>query len=284
MKNFCIITNIHKDNNNELANHVKGLLEVQNCFCQMLDSVDNATKEYKVIDINEVDERVECVIAVGGDGTLLRVSNNLKALDVVFVGINLGRLGFLAEISTEDIEHSVKRLVEDDFNVESRMMLSARLIRDGKELINANVLNDIVLHRGAEISISNYDVYVNDNFLGTYNADGLIIATPTGSTAYNMSAGGPFARPDSHVIILTPICSHALGSRSIIFSKNDHIEVRIAEDRKNDKQSRGLSLDGGKRYEMQSGDIVKIEMADETTKILKFGDESFLQTIREKIK
>ena len=283
MKNYCIITNEHKDPNNETANRVKSYLEEHGCTCSMFDSVCSETKEYIELKESDIPKDVECVITVGGDGTLLRATAPLKKHDVVFVGINMGHLGFLAEIASEDIDECITRLVNDDFKVESRMMLNAQLIRNDEVLCEKDVINDVIVHRGAEISITSYEVFVNGSFLGRYNADGLVVCTPTGSTAYNMSAGGPFARPDSHIIIVTPVCSHSLGSRSIIFSKNDTIEIKIGEDRKNDQENRCLSLDGSKKIDVVAGDIVRIKMADTSTKIIKFGDESFLQTIREKI-
>lgn len=284
MKKFCIITNEYKDVDNKVSKYVKSYLEEHGCTCVMFDSYCTETKEYIPLKENHVPDDTECVITVGGDGTLLRVTAPLKKRDVVFVGINMGHLGFLAEISADDITECLECLVNDKFNVESRMMLNAKLIRDGAVLKDTDILNDIIVHRGAEISISHYEVYINGSYLGEYNADGIVVCTPTGSTAYNMSAGGPFARPDSHIIILTPVCSHALGSRSIIFSKNDTIEIKIGEDRKNDEEKRSLSLDGSKKIDVGSGDIIRIQMAETSTKIIKFGDESFLQTIREKIK
>lgn len=284
MKKFFIITNSIKDEDCKVALFVKEFLENKGCDCVVFDNIDSDTKVFATLDPSVVPEDVECVITVGGDGTLLYAARNLKNLDCMFVGINKGNLGFLADILMDNLEESLDRLVSDDFNVESRMMLKAKLVRNDEEILKSNVLNDVVIHRGAEISISNYIVHVNGTLLGNYDADGMIVATPTGSTAYNLSVGGPLARPDSHVMILTPICSHSLGGRSIIFSKNDKVEIEIGEDRKNNVEPRCLSFDGAKKVDVYAGDKVCIEVADDSTKFVKLNDSSFLQTIREKIK
>ncbi len=284
MKKFCVITNSRKDNDKETASKAKKYLESNGCEVIVFDNVDAVTNEYISIDPKDIPDNTECIITVGGDGTLLHAARGLKNLDCIFVGLNKGSLGFLAEISTDNMEDSLQRLIDDNFKVEDRMMLRATLYRGDEELLHSNVLNDVVIRRGAEISISNYNVYVNGDLLSTYQADGIIVATPTGSTAYNLSAGGPLARPDSHLMVMTPICSHRLGTRSIIFSKNDTIEIEIGEDRKFDDESRVCSLDGDKKIELQVGDKIKIEAASNSTKIAKLDDSSFVQYVREKIK
>ena len=284
MKSFCIITNSRKDNDKETAHAAKEYLESKGCEVVVFDNVDAITNEYIMINPKDIPDNTECIITVGGDGTLLHAARGLKQLDCIFVGLNKGSLGFLAEISIDDMEGSLQRLIDDNFKVEDRMMLRVTLIRDGKEELKSNILNDLVVHRGAEISISNYNVYVNGELLSTYLADGIIVATPTGSTAYNLSAGGPLARPDSHLMIMTPICSHRLGTRSIIFSKNDTIEIEIGEDRKYDDECRVFSLDGAKKIDAKVGDIIRVEAASNSTKIAKLDDSSFVQYVREKIK
>ena len=284
MKKFCIITNSRKDKDMATAKAAKEFLESHDCEVKVFDNVDAVTNEYISISPKDVIEGCECIMTIGGDGTLLHAVKGLYELDCVFVGLNKGNMGFLAEITTEDMEESLKKLLDDNFKVEDRMMITATLIRDGKEIVKSDVLNDIVIHRGAEISVSNYIVHVNGELLNKYCGDGIVVSTPTGSTAYNYSAGGPLARPDSHLMIMTPICSHALGSRSIIFSKNDVLEIEIGADRKYDEESRCLSLDGDKKIDVVAGDIIKIEPDRNSTKIAKLDDSSFIQYVRSKIK
>lgn len=284
MKNFCIITNKLRDERGEVAQEVKEILEGYGAECVVLDNVDKDSESFCYIDPSDIPDSCECVIGIGGDGTLLHIARELKNLDVNFVGLNKGNLGFLTEITTEHMEEELKKLVDDEFEVESRMMLKATLERDGKIIERASVLNDVVIHRGAEISVVNFDVYVNGELLGNYRSDGILLATPTGSTGYNISAGGPLARPDSHLIILTPICNHSAGSRSLIFTQNDEIEIVVGQTRKNDEEPRVLAFDGNGKIELQPGDKIKVSTAEEATKIIKIDEVSFLQSVRNKLK
>lgn len=284
MNNFCIITNSYKDKNMQLANLISDYLESKNAKCVICNNVNEESGDYQLIDTSLLPKELECVITIGGDGTLLHAARELKHLDVVFVGVNKGTLGFLAEISHEKIEEALEQLLINEYKTEARMMLEGRVLRDGKEIHKANVLNDIVIHRGGDMVISTFDIFVNGDLLGTYNADGVILSTPTGSTAYNLSAGGPVARPESKMIILTPICPHSIGSRSIIFSAEDRIEVKIGQSRKKNVENRTIALDGDDIVSIKSNDIIEIKCAKEVTKIAKLDDSSFLQSIRDKIK
>lgn len=283
MKNFCIITNSYKDDNNYIADKISKYIITKGGECTVLNTVDLTTGKYCIISEEQVPKNLECVITIGGDGTLLHAAKDLEKLDVVFIGVNKGKLGFMAEISPENMAESIDRLLADDFNVESRMMLSGQVIRNDKVVYRSNVLNDIVIHRGGDIAISDFDVYVNGCMLGKFQADGIILSTPTGSTAYNLSAGGPIARPDSHMIILTPICSHSLGNRSILLSRSDEIEVVIGKSRMPNSENRKISFDGDGIFNIISGDRIKIYEAAETTEIAKLDEGSFLQVVKNKL-
>ena len=283
MKNFCVVTNSYKDENKKVAKKTAEYIEAAGGMCVIKDNVDATTGDFRVIEKDEMPGNLECVITIGGDGTLLHAAKDLREMDVVFIGINKGTLGFLAEISPENIEKALERLMKDDFNVESRMMLQGEVIRDGEILYTSKVLNDIVIHRGGDITISSFNVYVNGHLLGRFQADGIILSTPTGSTAYNLSSGGPVARPDSHMIILTPICSHSIGNRSILLSRNDEIEIEIGACRKPLEEHRKLAFDGDGIYNIISGDRIRVSEAVETTKIAKLDESSFLQVIKDKL-
>ena len=284
MKNFCIITNNYKDEKNSIANKISDYIIKKGGSCVVLNNVDTATGQYRVILEEQVPGNLECVITIGGDGTLLHAAKDLEKLDVIFIGVNKGTLGFLAEISPEEMEGSIDRLLNDRFNVESRMMLCGQVIRNNEVVYKSNVLNDIVIHRGGDMAISNFDVYVNSQLLGKFQADGIILSTPTGSTAYNLSAGGPVARPDSHMIILTPICPHTLANRTLLLSKSDVIDVKIGKSRTPNEESRKVAFDGDGIFNIVAGDVVSIRKAKKVTKIAKLDESSFLQAIKDKIK
>lgn len=283
MKNFAVITNKYKDEKSILAKKIAEYITSKGGTCSIHNIVDDKTDRFREIKLDEVADDLECVITIGGDGTLLHVAKDLESKDVLFVGVNKGMLGFLAEISHDQIEISVNRLLNDDFNVESRMMLTGELIRDGKSIYSENVLNDIVIHRGEDMAVISFDVYVNEQLLGKYTADGLILSTPTGSTAYNLSAGGPVARPDSHMIIMTPICSHSIGNMSIIFSNEDVLEVHIGPAKQPNIECRKVCFDGDSIVDIVTGDVIKIKKAKEQTKIIKLDESSFLQAIKDKL-
>lgn len=283
MKKFCVITNSYKDKGCKLANKIKEYIESRAGYCLVLDNIEPISGNFRIIEQKEVDSDTQCIITIGGDGTLLHAAKDLMALDVVFVGVNKGTLGFLAEIPQNNIEKSLDKLLNDNFNVESRMMLKGDIIRDNKLLYESTVLNDIVIHRGGDIFMSEFDVYVNEQLLGAYSADGIILSTPTGSTAYNLSAGGPIARPNSHMIILTPICPHTITSRSILLSRDDMIEVIIGESHIPKQENRKLTFDGDSVINVKSGDQIKIYEASQITKIAKLDEGSFLQTVKDKL-
>ena len=183
MKNFCIITNSYKDEKNSIANKISDYIIKKGGSCVVLNNVDTATGQYRVILEEQVPGNLECVITIGGDGTLLHAAKDLEKLDVIFIGVNKGTLGFLAEISPEEMEGSIDRLLNDRFNVESRMMLCGQVIRNNEVVYKSNVLNDIVIHRGGDMAISNFDVDVNGQLLGKFQADGIILSTEIQTTA-----------------------------------------------------------------------------------------------------
>lgn len=284
LKNFCIVSNSYKDEELKLANSISQYIRDLGGECFVVDNVDISTGEFKILDYREFPDSLECVISIGGDGTLLHAAKDLSTLDVVFVGVNKGTLGFLAEISPDNVKEAVDKLLSERFNVESRMMLKGEIIRDNRVVFVSTVLNDIVIHRGGDMAITSYDVFVNGQRLGTFEADGLILSTPTGSTAYNLSAGGPVARPDSHIIMLTPICPHTLTNRSIIFSQDDEIEVKIGKSRTPNEEKRKAAFDGDGIFNIITDDIIRISKARETTEVAKLDEGSFLQAIKDKLR
>lgn len=283
MKKFCVVTNSYKDKQLKTANAISDYISRNGGYCSIIENVDAKTGDFKVLSVSDISKDTECVISIGGDGTLLHAAKDLSDLDAVFVGVNKGNLGFLAEISPNEIYASLDKLLSDQFNIESRMMLKGEVIREGKTVYSSVVLNDIVIHRGHELAITDYDVFVNGDMLGTYQADGIILSTPTGSTAYNLSAGGPVARPDSHMIMLTPICPHTLANRSLILSRNDKIEVEIGPCRTPNEERRKAAFDGDGIFDIISGDRICISEAKEATKIAKIDEGSFLQAIKDKL-
>lgn len=200
-----------------------------------------------------------------------------------FLGINLGHLGYLAEIEEQNVTSALDRLIEGCYTVENRMMLEGTVYREGKQTFHDLALNDIVMNRSGNLRVVNYDVYVNDEYLNSFTADGMIVSTPTGSTGYSLSAGGPIVSPTASMLVLTPICPHTLNSRSIVFSGDDRIRIEIGEGRRNGPDEACVTFDGDTCEELKTGDYVEIHKSCEVTKILKINQVSFLEVLRDKL-
>lgn len=268
MNHFYIITNQIKDRKLETTFRVKQYIETKGGRCILAG------------DTYVVPPETDCVLVLGGDGTLIRAARELYAYGVPLLGINLGTLGYLTEVELQNIESAMDILMEEEPTVEARMMLKGTL-HDGKEDV---ALNDIVVTRLGALRVIRFNVYVNGELLNSYQSDGIIISTPTGSTGYNLSAGGPIVEPTAAMIVLTPICSHALNTSSIVLSAEDEIVIEIGKGRDNGIEEAGVSFDGGEMAEVHTGDRIVIKKAEDTTKLLKLSKVSFLEILRKKMK
>ena len=282
MKKFYVKTNENKDKNFELSNRIRDYLIGRGAECEIIKELYSDAK-YRYTNPDWIDDEAVCVITIGGDGTLLQAAHDLAGKDVVFLGVNKGHLGFLAETSPDEIIPKLDRLVEGDYSIQERMMLSGKLIRNEENIYDSLALNDIIIHRDGCIRVCDYEVHVNGILLYTFHADGIIVATPTGSTAYSMSAGGPIVNPKAKLIILTPICQHSLDGRSIVLSMDDRIEIKMCPSRNGTKDGSIVSFDGYGTQPAIEGDIVKIERSVFFTKLVKFEKNSFLQVLKDKM-
>ena len=184
----------------------------------------------------------------------------------------------------EEIEHALDRIVDERYEIESRMMLSGIPVISGKPMPEQMALNDIVINRTGALHIISFKIYVNGTLLSTYNADGMIISTPTGSTAYNLSAGGPIVEPRARLIMMTPVCSHALlNNRTIILAEDDVIDIEIGEYKPNEQHEIAASFDGKNQVNLNEGDKIRITRSDKVTKIMKLSELSFLDTLHRKM-
>lgn len=282
MDKFFIVTNTAKDKDFAFTNSIIKYLETKGktCYTQSKDAVKNTNYNYTNADM--VPKDTECVIVLGGDGTLIQAARDLSKLELPLLGINIGTLGFLADIDREQAFPAIDRVLAGDYEIDERMMLEGKAYRDG-ELIYSNVaLNDVVINRSGALRVIDFEIYVNDEYLTSYTADGLIISTPTGSTAYNLSAGGPIAQPNSDLIILTPVCPHKINQRSIILDSFDEICVKMSPSRCNEEE-RVASFDGELHTNLVSGDKVIVTRASRKAKIIKTSKLSFFQVLGKKM-
>ncbi len=274
MQTFHIMTNEGKDKDRAITGRIRDFLTKNGCniSCATVDRQEMPGPY-------ELSDQTECVIVVGGDGTMIRAAD-LIAGRVPMIGVNLGTLGFLEEIETDRLEEMLKRLIADDFELEERMMLSGTVHKDSKQY---HALNDIVVARNGSLQILEFEISVNEMLLAQYIADGMIVSTPTGSTAYNLSAGGPIVEPDASAILLTPICPHNLNARAIVLSADDVIRLRIREGRDGNRTEAAASFDGGREIALSANESITITRASIATKLIRLNKESFLKTLSRKM-
>ncbi len=222
---------------------------------------------------------VDLIVVMGGDGTLLSVARHYGQLNVPILGVNVGGLGFLTEVSLDELYPAMEQVLAGRYEVEDRLPLTASLFRDGDLCWRENVLNDVVINKGALARITQLTAWIDNEYLTTYRADGLIVSTPTGSTAYTLSAGGPIVYPSLSHIILIPICPHTLSNRPIILP--DACTVAITFDEKIFDVY--LTLDGQVGQALQTGDRVEIRAAPYRVKLIKSPQRSFFEILRAKL-
>lgn len=235
----------------------------------------------------DVPRDTQCILTVGGDGTLIRAAQNTVGREIPLLGVNCGHLGYLCDLDEDSVYAAIDSLFEDEYEVEERMMLSG-YIRDraGKQCSEpSRALNDIVLSgpAGAGLQVINLTVSVNGEYLYSYNCDGMIFATPTGSTAYNLSANGPIADPRTNLILITPINPHTLNARSIVIDHQSQVFVEIRS-RRNDMQETALvSFDGSNQQILHPGETLVLYKAVEKSRMIRFNKMNYLERIRSKM-
>lgn len=283
MKNFFIIANKAKEEAVKASEKIVEYLEDRGLHATVDNSVFDPVS-LKYTDKNLVPKDTECIIVLGGDGTILHATVDLKELSLPILGINLGTLGYLSEADPSDMLDALKRLIDDDFSIMERMMIQGRIFKGDEKYESHSAFNEIVISGSRSMQMISVQIYINDKLLHTYNADGIIVATPTGSTGYNLSAGGPIVNPSADMIIVTPICSHSMDNRSIIFGSDDKIRIVINEGRYGNEQSVEAVFDGSNHVKLKTGDSITITKSDYSIKLLKLKEESFLDTLHNKLK
>lgn len=286
MKYFYMIVNHSKKKAEYGAELIRDYLEEKGCECVVWDASDTDARrdcrpQFRYTDREAIPDWIECAIVLGGDGTLIQAARDLAGSNIPLLGVNMGTLGYLAQIGREeDILPVLDELIADRYGLEQRIMLKGTVISDGKVVAEDIALNDIVLSRMGRNMIC-FNLSIDGEFLNDYSADGIIAATPTGSTAYNLSAGGPIAVPDSEMILLTPICPHTLNSRSVVLAPDRVIELEITG---RGETGKFLSFDGDTQVNLKNGDLVRIERSETVTTLVRLKKVSFLENLRDRMK
>lgn len=275
-----IIPNLNKDKDLNITRSIlywfanKDIqLLLEHDIAQRLDCKDCG------VSLEELYSQSDVVIVLGGDGTILNIARQAAKYNVPLFGINLGHLGFLAEAEISDMYLSLEKITQGNYYIEKRMMLEACVEDGGDEMKELRALNDISITKGMLSRMISFSVYINDSFFELYSADGIIISSPTGSTAYSLSAGGPIVSPDLNVLIITPICPHTLHNRSIVVSEKDEIKIEICKE----NSEVVLSVDGQDSYKLSPGKTVKVRSSGCVTNLVKLKQRSFFDVLRRKI-
>ena len=218
------------------------------------------------------------------DGTVLQAARETKKILVPIIGVNLGTVGYMTEIEPSGLEEALERLIRDDYKKERRMMLNGKVCCADGTVSEGWALNDIVISRSGTLQIIEFNIYVNGQLLNHYKADGMIVTTPTGSTGYNLSAGGPLVEPKAKLITLTPICPHSLNQRSIILSPEDEIVIEIPGGREGKSQTVEANYDGSHKVTMCTGDHIRIVQSEKITEFIQLNQVSFLDVLHRKMR
>lgn len=284
MDKFYIITNSAKDSNLEITGEIEAYLRQcgKECRIQLAERKQEGSYHYTNPDL--IPEGTQCILVLGGDGTLLQAARDVMHREIPMLGMNLGTLGFLAEVDRHSIRSALDQLMNDDYEIEERMMLTGTVYRDNQIIGRDVALNDIVICREGPLRVVRFINYVNNEYLNSYNADGIIISTPTGSTGYSLSCGGPIVSPSAVMTLMTPIAPHALNTRSIIFPAEDVITVELGEGRRQDQEKGLASFDGDTVIPMKTGDRIVIRKASVSIRILKLNHLSFVEVLRQKMR
>lgn len=274
MRNIGINVNAKKDKNGEVLKSI-----VQNIHNVMGDAnltVFTKTEEFKKAELNKID----FVISLGGDGTILSTARELCEYEIPILGINIGHLGFLTEVEVSDFCYAISCIKNNEYYIEDRMMLQCNMENSNKNIsYTYNALNEIVLSKGTLSRIVKYGIYIDDKLYTNFTADGIIVSTPTGSTAYSLSAGGPIIYPTLKLISITPICPHSIGVRTTVIDSNSNICVEI----KKKYGSVYLTVDGQESLELNEIDKVSVIASPKVCKLIKLKSNNYFNILREKI-
>ncbi|QMU61261.1 MAG: NAD(+) kinase [Gammaproteobacteria bacterium] len=286
MSQFSKIGIISKPDDSAIASTVQSLYQYLHSqsleICADPVSTTFLTSEpIKASSIDEIASNSELVIVVGGDGTILHAAHSLIQKEIPLLGINLGRLGFLADISPNEIEKQLGKILAGDYIEEKRLVLQASLIRDGKSIGSCCAINDVVVHAKQMVRMIELETRVNNNHVNTLRADGYIVATPTGSTAYALSGGGPILHPNTDTIVLVPICPHTLSNRPIVVDANSKVEILLPE---GSRHTALASIDGQIDMDFMPNDTIMIEKGKQALRLIQPKDYDYFDVLREKLR
>jgi len=285
-RKIILLPNVQRDIGFETTQRVGEMLKKRGklvVFCPVFDNDSVACippPNLKMVEIDDELSSAEMIITFGGDGTILRAARAAADLGVPILGVNLGGKGFIAELEAEDMKYMeyIDKAITEGFKIENRMMLDVEVVRDGETICRDFALNDAVIK--GENKVIDLMLFGDGQRISHFSGDGAIIATPTGSTAYSMAAGGPIVEPAAHNIIVTPICAHTLEAKSFVLVSDRRVSVEIGHRKRNPAY---MSVDGGEQISIQSGDIVNVSKSEKHARLIRLSSMSFYKKVSEKL-
>ena len=275
-----IFPNMAKKEIENILEKMINFLQTQNVEVFLPEKVRVIGKFNKfIVDNNFLYSNIDIALTLGGDGTLLSTGRKFASKGVPLCGINLGRVGFLAEIETDEIIDKLTKILNNNYFIEKRLMLEGVVYRNGEKIFSAEAINDIVVTKSGLSRMIKLKLLIDDILTAEYQADGIIFATSTGSTAYSLSAGGPIINPSLKVMLITPICPHSVNARPLIIDENEEIKLKVSA-RHNDI---GLTVDGQIVYPLLPGDLITIKKSLLTADFIRFTDKNYYKTIKKKL-
>lgn len=285
MKKVVMTPNPYRDRYFKYANLAESVLreagiETRICLAFDVDKSFDLPEDVVLHDLTEELKDADLLICFGGDGTILHASKAATKAGVPILGVNIGTMGFMAELESSELKE-LSRLATGEYSVEERMMLHVRAEHEGEIILEEDALNDAVITKGAVARIIQMAVSCDDVEMMSFGGDGVIICTPTGSTAYSMSAGGPIVEPTAKNIIITPICAHDMRTKTVVTSAERVLTVEIG---RIGRKNAFLSVDGGRAQRLNTGDKVTITQSPNTTKLVHLSEKSFFEIVKNKFK
>ncbi len=282
MKRIGLVPNWAKENTKSVVEQVSSFFGERGVKLLIAEEKEENGVGLKVKEkeLREWKDKVDIVLVIGGDGTILGVARLLAGLDIPILGINVGHKGFLAEIEAQELFPFLHKILDDEYEINNRMMLKASVFRDGQKVADRLAFNDVVVSRGPFSRIIKLDTFVNNDFLESYPGDGLIVSSPTGSTGYSLSAGGPIVNPQLNLLLITPICPHKLYSRSVIVSDKEKIRLIV----RSRQAEVFLTVDGQIGFSLKGDDEVIVRKAEDEVQLVSFAVNSFYKLLQRKLK
>lgn len=280
---FTTIALIGKHKNPEIAAPLLSLAEYLTAkhYRVVLDHLTASnicSEKYSTLSLEEIGAQADLAVVMGGDGTMLNIARMLVSYDVPLIGINLGRLGFLTDLSLDTMVETLGEMLAGRYTAERRMLLYAEIIRDGVNVFSSLAFNDVVIYRGVSSGMIEFEVRVNQEYVNTLRADGLIVATPTGSTAYALSSGGPILHPSLDLIALVPVCPHTLSNRPIVIGSDNSVEICM-----HSCANVRINCDSHAYFDLEQTDKIIVRRFPKTVRLLHSTNHSYYRMLREKL-